>query len=211
MPVPRYALVAPGSPERMGRDLAAAAGSRAVVLVEGASDKAAVEELAGRDGRILSAEGIMVIEMGGATNAGRFLTALGPAGLGLQLAGLFDADEQNYIRGALARTGFGGVETAAEMAAAGFYLCTEDLEDELIRALGVPAVQQIIATEGDLASLRRFERQPAQQGLRADRQLRRFMGTRSGRKSHYARLLVRALGPGQVPSPLARVLARVTG
>ena len=40
-------------------------------------------------------------------------------------------------------------------------------------------------------------------------QLHRFMGTRSGRKSQYARLLASALDPARVPRPLDRVLAHV--
>jgi hypothetical protein len=208
MPLPRYTRTEPSSPERMRHDLAAAGRARAVVLVEGVSDKAAIEELAARTGLDLAAERIMVVEMGGATNAGRFLTTLGPRGLGIRLAGLYDAAEEGHLRRALARSGFEATATA--LAAAGFHVCTQDLEDELIRALGIAAVEQVIETAGELASLRRFQRQPAQQGQPADRQLRRFMGTRAGRKTHYARLLVRALDPGQAPKPLAAVLADVT-
>ena len=39
--------------------------------------------------------------------------------------------------------------------------------------------------------------------------LRRFLGSRSGRKARYAALLVEALEPGREPAPLAGVLARV--
>jgi hypothetical protein len=57
--------------------------------------------------------------------------------------------------------------------------------------------------------LRRFQNQPAQQGRTPEQQLHRFMGTRSGRKARYARLLVEALGPARVPRPLVSVLAHV--
>jgi hypothetical protein len=40
-------------------------------------------------------------------------------------------------------------------------------------------------------------------------QLRRFIGTRSGRKLRYARLLAGALDLGHVPRPLDRLLAHV--
>jgi hypothetical protein len=93
------------------------------------------------------------------------------------------------------------------MEALGFFVCTADLEDELIRALGTDAVERVIEAQGDLRSFRVFQRQPAQQGRSPQRQLRRFMGTRSGRKSQYARLLVGALEPSRVPRPLDRVLA----
>jgi hypothetical protein len=88
-------------------------------------------------------------------------------------------------------------------------VCHADLEDELIRAVGVPGVEQVIAAQGDLGSLRTFYKQPAQQGRTTHSQLHRFMGTRSGRKSQYARLLVEALDLGQVPAPLDRVLAHL--
>ena len=73
-----------------------------------------------------------------------------------------------------------------------------DLEDELIRSLGVASVEQVIEGQGELGSLRTLQKQPAHRGEPATEQLRRFMGTRSGRKSLYARLLTEALdsGPG---------------
>lgn len=42
--------------------------TRTVVLVEGVSDKSAIEALAERRGRNLAAEGISIVAMGGATN-----------------------------------------------------------------------------------------------------------------------------------------------
>jgi hypothetical protein len=59
----------------------AAAGSCAVVLVEGMSDQFAVEALAARRGRDLNAQGVFTVPMGGATNIGRFLRMFGPRGL----------------------------------------------------------------------------------------------------------------------------------
>ena len=46
---------------------------RAVVLVEGLSDRAALAALAGRRGRSLEAEGVAIVAMGGAQALGRFL------------------------------------------------------------------------------------------------------------------------------------------
>jgi hypothetical protein len=97
----------------------------------------------------------------------------------------------------------------ADMEALGFYVCTADLEDELIRALGAASVEQIITAQGEIRSLRIFQKQPAQRLQSPERQLHRFMGTRSGRKSHYARLLAGALDLSRVPRPLDRVLAHV--
>ena len=44
-----------------------------MVLVEGTSDRLAVEALAGRRGRDLAAEGVAVVPMGGFGNLPRFL------------------------------------------------------------------------------------------------------------------------------------------
>jgi hypothetical protein len=183
--------------------------ARAVVLVEGTSDQAALEALAGRRGRALSSEGISIVQMGGATNIGRFLDLFGPRGLDVRLAGLCDAAEEGYVRGALQRAGLGSRLPRAEMEALGFYVCVADLEDELIRALGTASVERIIEAQGELGSFRILQRQPAQQGRSHEAQLHRFMGTRSGRKSQYARLLAGALDLTRVPRPLDRVLAHV--
>ena len=91
----------------------------------------------------------------------------------------------------------------------GFFVCVADLEDELIRSLGVASVEQVIEGQGELGSLRTLQKQPAHRGEPATEQLRRFMGTRSGRKSLYARLLAEALDPARVPRPLERLLAYV--
>jgi hypothetical protein len=190
-------------------DLATAAGVRAVILVEGRSDQAALEALAQRRGRVLGAEGVAVVPMGGATNIGHFLDLLGPHGLGVRLAGLCDAAEEGCYRRALERAGLGTGLSRAGLEALGFYVCAADLEEELIRALGAAAVERVIRAQGEIRSLRILQRQPAQRGHRPDQQLHRFIGTRSGRKSQYARLLVGALDLSRVPRPLDRVLAHV--
>jgi hypothetical protein len=191
----------------MSVDRAGATEPRAVILVEGMSDQAALEALAGRRGQALAAQGISIAAMGGATNIERFVDRFGPHGLGVRLAGLCDAAEEWHFRRALERAGLGSGLSRAGMEALGFFVCTADLEDELIRALGTDAVERVIEAQGELRSFRVFQRQPAQQGHSPQRQLRRFMGTRSGRKSQYARLLVGALEPSRVPRPLDRVLA----
>jgi hypothetical protein len=188
-------------------DLARISTAQKVILVEGRSDKAALETLAGRRGQALGSGGIHVVAMGGATSIGYFLDVLGPRGINAKLAGLCDAGQEDYVRGALARGGLWSGTSRASMEALGFYVCTADLEDELIRAVGTVAVEQIIQAHGELRSLRVFQRQPAQRRQTAGEQLHRFMGTRSGRKSQYARLLAQALDLAQTPRPLDRVLA----
>ncbi|MDG4794521.1 ATP-dependent endonuclease [Micromonospora sp. WMMD1082] len=183
--------------------------ARAVLLVEGASDRAAVETLAGRRGRDLAGEGVRVLPMGGVTNIGHYLELLGPRGRGLRLTGLYDAAEEGFVRRGLDRAGLGAATSTTRIAELGFHVCVRDLEDELIRAAGTTGVQEVLAAEGDLRSFRLFQRQPAQQGRELTAQLHRFIGTRSGRKEAYARLLVQALDLDRMPRPLDAVLASV--
>jgi len=104
---------------------------RAVVLVEGTSDRLAVEALARRRGRDLGAEGVSVVPIGGAQAIGNFLDRFGPRGLDVRLAGLCDAGEERHYRRALERAGLGTDLTHTDMEALGFYVCVQDLEDEL--------------------------------------------------------------------------------
>ncbi|MGH9032144.1 MAG: TOPRIM nucleotidyl transferase/hydrolase domain-containing protein [Acidimicrobiia bacterium] len=200
-------------PRRSGAPRRRARGSlvdpRTVVLVEGISDQRTLEALARRRGRNLDAERISIVPIGGAQAIGSFLARFGPQGLDVRLAGLCDAAEEGDFQRGLERAGLGSDLTRAEMERLGFYVCVEDLEDELIRSLGAPAVEQVIEARGDLASFRTFQKQPAWHGRTSEEQLRRFLGTHSGRKIQYGALLVGALDLTQVPRPLDRVLAHV--
>jgi hypothetical protein len=181
----------------------------AVVLVEGISDKIALEALAERRGRNLEAEGVSIVPMGGAQAIGRFLDRFGPRGFDLKLAGLCDAGEEAEFRRALERAGLASDLTRAEMERLGFYVCIPDLEDELIRSVGVAAIERIAAAEGDLRSFRTLQKQAAWRGRPSEEQLHRFMGSGGRRKTRYARLLVEALDLTRVPRPLDGVLAYV--
>ena len=178
---------------------------RGIVIVEGASDRAALEALAERRGRDLQAEGVAVVPIGGAQAIGRFLTEFAADGVGL--AGLYDAGEEAEFRRALDRAGLGSDLDRAGLERLGFFACEADLEDELIRALGAAAVERVVVAEGELNAFRTFQKQPAWRGRPTEEQLRRFIGTHSGRKFRYARLLVEALDLDRVPRPLDRVLA----
>jgi hypothetical protein len=183
--------------------------ARAVVLVEGISDKLALEALAERRGRNLDAEGIAIVPMGGSKNIRSFLDLFGPQGFDVRLAGLCDAAEERDFQRGLERAGLGSNLTRADMETLGFYVCVEDLEDELIRSLGVAAVEQVIDAQGDLESFRIFQKQPAWLGRATEEQLRRFFGTHRGRKIQSAPMLVDALDLTHVPRPLDRVLAHI--
>jgi hypothetical protein len=187
----------------------AASNLRAVVLVEGISDRYAIEALAKRRGRDLQAAGIAVVPIGGAQAIARFLDMYGPRGLDRRLAGLCDAAEERNFKRALERAGFGSNLTRADMERLGFYVCVDDLEDELICALGAAAVERIVDAHGDLGRFRTLQKQPEWRGRPLEQQLRRFMGSGGSRKTRYARYLVEALDLAQVPRPLDEVLAYV--
>ena len=180
-----------------------------VVLVEGISDRIAVEALAERQHRDLATEGVSIVPVGGAQAIGRFLRSLAPRGRDLKLAGLYDAPEENAVRSQLERAGVGSDLTRADMERLGFFVCVADLEDELIRALGADAVERVLAANGDLRPFRTLQKQPAWRGRSPEQQLRRFMGSGGRRKIRYARFLVEALDPADVPRPLAGLLAQI--
>jgi hypothetical protein len=168
----------------------------AVVLVEGSSDRVALETLARKQGRDLAAEGVSIVAIGGAQAIGRALSEVHEA----TVAGLCDAGEEMDFRRAFERA---GVDTSA------VFVCAADLESELIRALGADAVEAVLEANGDLGSFRTLQKQPVWRGRPVEDQLRRFMGSGARRKVRYARLLVEAVGLEAMPQPLVGVLARV--
>ena len=172
-----------------------------VVLLEGVSDVVAVETLARREGVDLA--GVDLVDMHGVTNVGRYVRQFRE----VRLAGLCDAGEEQFFVRAIERDGLGEDVDREKMASLGFFVCERDLEDELIRALGIEGTERVIAAEGQLDKLRTFQNQPFQRTRSPEQQLRRFFGTTGGRKEQYARALVEALG--SIPYPLAALLAFV--
>ncbi|GAB3251496.1 TOPRIM nucleotidyl transferase/hydrolase domain-containing protein [Nocardioides dilutus] len=171
-----------------------------VVLVEGPSDAAVLGVL----GRRLGLGSPHVVPMGGITNVGRLLRAYAERP-GTAVSGLCDRGEVRFVAGALRRLGR-EAEDGASLAAHGFFVCAEDLEDELLRALGTDAVVEVIEREGELGRLRTFQQQPYQRTRSLHEQLHRFAGTRSGRKVRLAAALAEELDLGAVPPPLLGVL-----
>lgn len=161
---------------------------RTVVLVEGASDLAAVEAAA----EIVKADldGVVVVPMGGAMSIRRFVSLL----TGVRVIGLCDVAEAGHFERA-------GVETIVT--------CDPDLEYELMRALGHDGVLRVLETERDLAAFRIFQNQPAQRDRTLDRQLHRFFGTIGGRKEKYGKALTAALPADRLPEPLLRLIAQL--
>lgn len=174
-----------------GASVEAPAGVRAAILVEGESDRAAVEALAEKLAHDLAST--PVIGMGGVTNARKFVRVLGPEGLGLRLTGLCDLREERFFR---------RVFPAGDR----YLVCDADLEEELIRAHGVDGTERVVASLGDLPAFRTFQNQPAQRIRSVEAQLHRFMGTLGGRKIRYGRALVQQLAIERMPAPLLAVL-----
>lgn len=173
--------------------------TRAVVIVEGDSDRVALETLAKRRGRDLAAEGVEIVPIGGAHAIRRYLERLKADGPDVKLAGLVDAGQEDVFRRAVDHTGFD----------IDLYVCDTDLEDELIRAVGLDSVEKVIESQGEMRSFRSLQKQPAQRGRTTLQHVRRFISSHSGRKALYARLLVEAVDLGHVPQPLDRVLSHV--
>lgn len=192
--------------DELARARAIGAIAAGVVLVEGASDRVAIETLARRRDRDLEAEGVFVIPIAGATNIGRFLDLLGTRGFDVPLAGLCDEGEAPEFCAALAGSGLGDDLEVDHLDRAGFFVCRVDLEDELIRALGAEGVMGVMERQRQLRSFRRFQRQPAQRGKAVEAQLLRWMGNH---KIRYASLMVAALDLDDVPEPLNRLLDHI--
>ena len=176
------------------------------MLVEGVSDKVAVETLARRRGRDLVDEGVSVVPVGGAQAFSRFLSVYGPRGSNVRLGGLCDAAEERELRRALERAGFGPDLGRTEVERLGFYVCEADLEDELVRCLGAATVEAVLAAQGILGSFRTYQKQLAHRGRTPEQQLRGFL---TNWKIRLAAPLVEALDPSRVPRPLDGVLGHV--
>src|SRR5256885_13107141 len=138
---------------------------RGVVLVEGTSDRRAVETLARRRGRDLQAEGVAVVPMGGYGNLPRLIGRYRD----VRLAGLYDVGEERHFLRALGCDDRDGLERA------GFYACVRDLEDELTRAVGPSGMERVLAEQGELRSFRTYQRQPAHRDEPLAQQLHGFM------------------------------------
>jgi hypothetical protein len=181
---------------------------RTLVLVEGESDAAAVRALANLVGLDLARHQVWLQSTNGVTNYSRALSTFTLAHPDAWLCGLYDVADERYVRRALSRLAT-PIADDASVESFGFFACVADLEDELIRALGVESVERVIEAQGELASLRRFQAMPQHRGTPVQQQLRRFLGTRATRKIRSAQHLVEALAVDQVPPPLAGLAARV--
>jgi hypothetical protein len=179
---------------------------RAIVLVEGVTDQLALTLAARRSGRDLDAEGVSVVPIHGAHAISRFLRGLAGEQSQAKLAGLYDEGEEEVIRAALERAGYGPTLDRRRLEEIGFFACTADLEDELIRAAGESMLSRLIELEGDAQPWHKFRNQRAWNGRPVDQQFRRFIRSVSERNSRYIRAIVETIDPSRLPRPLRLLL-----
>jgi hypothetical protein len=159
----------------------------AVVLVEGVTDRIALEAAARR--LDLDLGGIEIVPIGGAQAIRRAAAQHESE----RVVGLCDAGEERWFRRVL------GDAT---------HVCVKDLEDELIRALGSDRVEDVVAEQGELDTFRSFQNQVYWRGRPVELQLRRWLQN-GGRQHRYPPLLIEAMEPAEIPRPLSGVLAAV--
>jgi hypothetical protein len=157
--------------------------SRLLIAVEGPSDRTVLELLARRLGRDLATEGIEIVPIGGAQAIRRFVAAL-PAGT--RVRGLCDENEAYLFRRVLDDV----------------QVCVPDLEGELIRALGVERVLEIV----DAGAFAKMRRQPAHRETPIGDALHRWLRSSSLRFHRYLPQLAEAVDLDAIPQPLAAVL-----
>ncbi|MBR7742673.1 ATP-dependent endonuclease [Phycicoccus sp. BSK3Z-2] len=175
---------------------------RPVVLVEGESDAVVVRRLlAARTG----ADVVEVVPMAGVTNLARHLDALG--GPAPDVLVLVDAPESRFATGALRRHGV-RAESPEELGWYGVFVCDRDLEEVLIRGLGVGAVLAEVRAMGEIGAFESLAQMPQWRDRHPREQLHRFAGSGSGRKRRLAARLADLLDPEHPPAPLDAVVGR---
>jgi hypothetical protein len=159
----------------------------AVIAVEGVSDKLVLETIARRLGRDLAAEGIRIQAIGGAHAIRRFVAELGSD---VEVRGLCDENEQHLFRRVLDVV----------------FVCVPDLEGELIRAIGVERVLELV----DAAAFAKMRRQPAHRETPVVPALHRWLRSSSSRYHRYLPVLAEAVELERLPQPLVAVLGNAS-
>ena len=157
-----------------------------IVLVEGKSDEVALEVFARR----LGITPPTILAMGGAHAATRVVADIRKASPNEHILGLVDVGELRAFSGVIDQV----------------FVCDRDLEDELIRALGIEATLALIDDQGELSSFAKLQKQPAQRDRNITDQLRRFLHGRSGNKARYAALFAEAIELDRTPAPIRNLL-----
>lgn len=183
-----------------------------MVLLEGASDVAAVRAAAGSVGVDLT--GVRLVDMGGITNVRAHLAALrvgldeAPLDEAPTVLGMCDVGEARFVIAAL---GAGGswIRHSSDLPSMGFFVCHRDLEEELLRALGVTRTLALLQRLGLRDKLEALRQQPAWRDRPLSAQLHRFAGVASGRKELLGGALAAELAPEELPEPLRLLLDRL--
>ncbi len=179
---------------------------RPVVLLEGASDVAAVRAVAEVLG--IDDEGVRYVDLGGVTNVAARLEILRTDEPDADVVGMCDAAEAPVVIRAL-EAGGAWLRDADDLPSYGFFVCHKDLEDELLRALGPSRAVEVVDAMGLRDKLYALQQQPAWRDRDLHDQLHRFCGVASGRKVLLARNLADALTPAEVPDPLRQLVERL--
>ncbi|GAB3583641.1 hypothetical protein [Calidifontibacter terrae] len=176
------------------------------VLLEGVSDVAAVRAFAATAN--LPLDDVRLVDLAGITNVRRALADLQVDAPDAMVVGLCDAGEAHVVRRVLADLGY-PTRDDSDLPGYGFFVCSADLEEELIRGLGTT---QVLAVLEELRLADKFgglQQQPAWRGRPLADQLHRFCGVASGRKELLAGALAAAASPEQIPEPLRMLLDRI--
>lgn len=179
---------------------------RTIVLVEGVTDALALTLAARRLGRDLEAEGVTVVPINGAHAMNRVLQRLSAEEPTARVAGLYDAGEEHVIQSALERAGQGPNLDRRGLEEIGFFACSADLEDELIRAAGAANLTRLIERERDVQPWHSFRTQRAWRDRPLEHQFRRFIRSVSDRNSRYIRAIVETMDPQRLPRPIRLLL-----
>ena len=182
---------------------------RTVALLEGVSDVAAVRAVARARGLDEDRDGFALVDLRGVTNVRAALLRWQAEQPEVRVIGLCDAGEARYAEGALRAAG-AWVRDASDLASYGFFVCSPDLEAELIRALGAGRATEVVRDLGLGQKLDSLRQMPAWRDRPLDEVLHRFAGTASGRKEVCARAFAEALTPATTPEPLARLVDELT-
>lgn len=177
-------------------DVAAPRPADIVVLVEGTSDAAVLQVLAGRCGVVLAEPAVQVLVTGGTGGVLRTLKSLRRPPLHLLV--LCDRGEAPSVGRALAASG----------APAELFVCADDIEDELIRAVGEYGILQVLAATGDRRAFRTLQHQPEHCHRPFDRQIHRFIGAGSGRKRRIDSAAAAVMPPAS-SGPLFELIHRI--
>lgn len=172
--------------------------SDAIILVEGESDRAAVEAAADVLGCDLARQHIEIGVLGGATNFASALQLLTQSP-GLEIVGLCDANEAALWTDVCGRH--------AEPVS--FFVCERDLEDELLRACGVDRVERYIESVGELRGLQTMRKQGPWIDKPAVEQLHRFIRVKATRNIRYGAGLIGTLDADEIPPPIAELIRTV--